>query len=60
MVHPIVAQLYGVPRGIFFAVFMNLLDENGFQNPQISRKTLRLFPKQSTLDCVLLENFSRN
>jgi hypothetical protein len=30
-------------------VFINLLDENVFQNPQISCKTLRLFPEQSTL-----------
>jgi hypothetical protein len=26
-----------------------LLDENELQNPQILRKTLRLFPEQSTL-----------
>jgi hypothetical protein len=30
-------------------VFINLLDENVFQNPQIFHKTLRLFPEQSTL-----------
>jgi hypothetical protein len=30
-------------------VFINLLEENVFQNPQFFRKTLRLFPEQSTL-----------
>jgi hypothetical protein len=29
--------------------FNTILYENQFQNPQISRKTLRLFPEQSTL-----------
>jgi hypothetical protein len=31
-----VGQLHGVPRGIL-RVFINVLDENVFQNPQILR-----------------------
>jgi hypothetical protein len=34
----IVGQLHGVPRGIL-RVFINVLDENVFQNPQILRRT---------------------
>jgi hypothetical protein len=33
----------------FYESFINLLDEKVFQKPQIFRKTLRLFPEQSTL-----------
>jgi hypothetical protein len=44
----IIGQLNEVPHGIL-RVLINLLDENVFQNPQIFRKTLRLFPEQSTL-----------
>jgi hypothetical protein len=35
-------------------VIINLLDENVFQNPQIFRKTLRLFPEQSTLQNTMI------
>jgi hypothetical protein len=49
MRHPhTVAQLYGVPHGIF-GVFNTILYENEFQNPQISQQTISLFPEQSTL-----------
>jgi hypothetical protein len=44
----IIGQLYGVLHEILW-VFIKLLDENVFQNPQIFRKTLRLFPEKSTL-----------
>jgi hypothetical protein len=37
-------------------VFINLFDENVFQNPQIFRNTLRLFPEQSTLTSIAMEN----
>jgi hypothetical protein len=38
----------GVPRGIL-RVFINVLDENVFQNPQILRRTHGLFLEQTTL-----------
>jgi hypothetical protein len=37
-------------------VFIILLDENVFQNPQIFRNTLRLFPEHSTLGAVVPEH----
>jgi hypothetical protein len=40
-----------VPHGIL-RVCNTTLYENEFQNPQISLKTLRLFPEQSTLVLV--------
>jgi hypothetical protein len=38
------------PRHIVGQLNESLLGENVFQNPQIFRKTLRLFPEHSTLD----------
>jgi hypothetical protein len=39
---------HGVPRGIL-RVFINVLDENVFQNPQIFRRTHSPFPEQLSL-----------
>jgi hypothetical protein len=43
-----VAQLYGLPHGIFH-IFNTILYENEFQNHQIFQQTINLFPEQSTL-----------
>jgi hypothetical protein len=40
---------YSWPNYGILRVYINLLDENVFQNPQIYRKTLRLSPELSTL-----------
>jgi hypothetical protein len=43
----------------FTRLFNTILYENEFQNSQIFQHTIRLFPEQTTLDCVLLKNFLR-
>jgi hypothetical protein len=42
------SQLHGVPHGIL-RDFINVLDENVFQNPQILHRTVGLLPEQTTL-----------
>jgi hypothetical protein len=48
----VVAQLYGVPHGIL-QVFIILLYENVFQNPELFPTQVSLSPKQSTLVIAL-------
>jgi hypothetical protein len=48
-----VAQLYGLPHGIFH-VFNTILYENEFQNPQMFQQTISLFHEQSTLVTTVL------
>jgi hypothetical protein len=47
--HPIVLDNYKWYHTKFSESLSIKMDEKVFQNPQIFRKTLRLFPEQSTL-----------
>jgi hypothetical protein len=48
----VVAQLYGVPHGIL-QVFIIILYENVFQNPELFPTQVSLSPRQSTLGVLL-------
>jgi hypothetical protein len=52
----IVGQLYRVPHETL-QVFIIILYENVFQNPQLFRTQVSLSPKQSTLVLVVFGNY---
>jgi hypothetical protein len=53
----IAAQLHGVPHGIL-QVFIIILSENVFQNPEVFPTQVSLSPKQSTLAAAMAVQWS--
>jgi hypothetical protein len=51
----VVAQLYGMPHGTL-QVFIIILYENVFQNPELFRTQVNLSPVQSTLTLNMILN----
>jgi hypothetical protein len=60
MRHPIkVGQQHGVPQ-VILKVFIIMLYENVFQNPQLFPTQVSLYPEQSTLKLILLSTKGDN